>query len=348
MELVEPWAGKELETGLIKFLSGATSNDPDYRDGKHVYETRVTPSRIDPSLAAAHHAFACLVEGTPRENGLFSEMVRPLAEQRLAVEDIQAISGEARIVEIGTGREHKRVYLALCGKNGKMGCLVGERDDKILPVLTMDNLDKAEETFSLHLDWVKRYGLKDLIPDMRKYLMEGLAVNADLNTGDYVRKYNGFLEDFLSLPVNSKESGIEIPKNILSILLTDEMERLFASNQEKCTTEMKRLHDLAAQAKSLNLTLDEQRIRHMAQDYLHRQMNRLALDPDRISMKNIISFLNLADDLNLKPDLWKCQNMFYDLHCNPEFTDNLAPEVSSGFYELGRRLGFLMEETPLS
>jgi hypothetical protein len=173
-------------------------------------------------------------------------------------------------------------------------------------------------------------------------------VIVDLNTGDYVRKYNGFLEEFLSLPVNNKESGLEIPKNILSILLTDEMERLFASNQEKRTTEMTRLHDLAAQAKSLNLTLNEQRIRHMAQDYLCRQMNRLALEPDRISMKNIISFLNLADDLNLKPDLWKCQNMFYDLHCNPEFTDNLAPEVSSGFYELGRRLGFLLEETPLS
>ncbi len=348
MELVEPWAGKELETGLIKFLSGATSNDPDYRDGKHVYETRVTPSRIDPSLAAAHHAFAGLVEGTPGENGLFSEMVRPLAEQRLAGEDVQAILGEARIVEIGIGREHKRVYLAVCGKSGKMSCLVGERDNKILPVLTMDNIDKAEETFSLHLAWVKRYGLKDLIPDMRKSLMEGLAVNVDLNTGDYVRKYNGFLEEFLSLPVNNKESGLEIPKNILSILLTDEMERLFASDQERLTTEMTRLQDLAAHAGSLNLALDEQRIRHMAQDYLPRQMNRLALDPDRISMENIISFLNLADELNLKPDLWKCQNMFYDLHCNPEFTDNLAPEVSSGFYELGRRLGFLVEETPLS
>jgi alpha-amylase/alpha-mannosidase (GH57 family) len=348
MELVEPWAGKELEAGLIKFLSGATSNDPDYRDGKYVYETRVRPSRIDPSLAAAHHAFTGLIQGTPGEKGLFSEMVRPLTEQRLTKAAIRAISGEAQVVEIGTGREHKRIYLAMCGKGGKMSCLVGERADKILPVLTMDNLDKAEETFSLHVAGVKRYGLKDLIPDVRKSIMEGLAVDVDITTGDYVRKYNGFLEEFLSLPVNNKESGLEIPKNIMSILLTDEMERFFASNQEKRTTEMTRLHDLAAQAGSLKLILNEHRIRHMAQDYLRRQMNRLALDPDRISMENIISFLNLADELNLKPDLWKSQNMFYDLYCNPEFTDNLAPEVSSGFYELGRRLGFLMEETPLS
>jgi len=349
MELVEPWAGKDLETGLIKFLSKATSNDPDYRDGKHVYETRVRPSRIDPSLATAHHAFAGLLEGVPREDGLFSEMVRPLTEKGLAGEDIQAILGEAQVVEIGTGRQHKRTYLALRGKIEKMSCLIGERADKILPVLTMDNLDKAEETFSLHLTGVTKYGLKDLIPDTRKSLMEGLAVSVARNTKDYIRKYNGFVEEFLSLPLDKEESVPEIPEEILSILISDGLERFFASDQDKRTLDLTRLHELAAQAKLLNVILNEQRIRRMAQDYLGRQMNRLARDPDRISIENVISFLNLADQLNLKPDLWKCQNMFYDLYYNPEFTETLAPELSSAFHELGRRLGFVIgEETPIS
>ncbi len=348
MELVEPWAGKELETGLIKFLSRATSNDPDERDGKHVYETRVRPSRIDPSLAAAHHAFDGLVEKIPGEDGLFSEIVRPTTEQLLTGEDIRAILGEAQVVEIGTGRESKRSYLAICGKNGKMSCHVGERAEKILPDLTMDNLEKAQEIFGLHVAGVKTYGLKDLIPDMRASLMEGLAVHIARKTRDYVRKYNGFLEEFLSLPVNKKESGFEIPKNILSILLTDEMERLFAPNQEKRAADRTRLIDLAARAKSLNVTPNEQRIRRMAQDYLSHQMNRLAHNPDLVSMKNVLVFLNLAHEVNLKPDLWKCQNIFYELYHNPEFTVTLAPELTSFFYELGNRLGFLLEETPLS
>jgi hypothetical protein len=98
----------------------------------------------------------------------------------------------------------------------------------------------------------------------------------------------------------------------------------------------------------LNLNLNEQRIRRMTQDYLRRQMNLLAQDPDRILIEYIISFLNLADELNLKPDLWKSQNMFYELYRNPEFTGTLAPELSSVFYELGRRLGFLLEEGLIS
>ena len=347
MELAQPWAECDLEAGLIRFLSRARSNNPDYRDGKHVYETRVRPSRIDPSLAAAHHAFACLLEGVPGEDGLFSEMVRSLSEQRLAGEDIQAILGEVQVVEIGTGREHKRTYLALRGKSGNLSCLIGERADKILPALTGETLDKAEDAFSLHLAGVKRYGLKDLIPDTRKSLMEGLAVSVACNTRDYVRKYNCFVEEFLSLPVNTKESTLEIPENILSILLADEMERIFDSNQEKLTIDLTRLQDLTAQAKALKVTLNEQRIRSMAQDYLSRQMDRLAQDPDRISMENVTSFLYLADELNLEPDLWECKNMFHDLYCNPEFTGTLAPELSSAFHELGRRLGFLIEETPI-
>ena len=347
IELVETWADKDLEAGLIKFLATAKSNDPDYRDGKYVYETRVRPSRIDPSLAAAHHAFAGLVEGVPGEDGLFSEMVRPLAEQRLAGEGMQAKLGEVQVVEIGTGREHKRIYLAMRGKSGKMSCLVGERADKILPALTMDNLDKAEETFRLHLAGVTKYGLKDLIPDTRKSLMQGLTVNLARNTRDYIRKYNGFVEEFLSLPLDTEGSVPEIPENILSILLTDEMERLFTSSQEKRTIDSTRLHDLSAQAKALGVTLNEQGIRFMAQDYICLQMNRVAHDPDLVSMENAIGVLNLDDELNLHLDLWECQNMFYELYCNPEFTGALAPELSSSFHELKKRLGFVIGEEKL-
>jgi len=343
MELVKPWSEKDLETGLFKFLGKAKSNDPDYRDGKHVYETLVRPSSIGPSRATANYAFTGLVEGIPGENGLFSEMVRPLAEQGLTKEDIQAILGEVQVVEIGTGRDHKRTYLALRGKSGTLSCLVGERTDKIQPVLTMDTLDKAEEAFSLHSAGVTKFGLKDLIPDTRKSLMQSLTANAARNAKDYILKYSGFFEEFLSLPVNTKESGLEIPENILSILLTDEMERFFTSNQNKLTIDGTRLLDLTAQAKAMKLTLNEQRIRNMAQDYLSRRMNRLAHDPDRISIENIISFLNLADELNLELDLWECQNMFYDLYCNPAFTGALAQDLSSAFHDLGRRLGFLIE-----
>jgi len=90
--------------------------------------------------------------------------------------------------------------------------------------------------------------------------------------------------------------------------------------------------------------LNDQRIRQMSQGYLVSEINRLASAPDTISIKNVIDFLNLADDLSLKPDLWECQNMFYDLSNNPDFTRGLGPDIAPVFHELGRRLGFSLEE----
>ncbi|MBW2202773.1 MAG: hypothetical protein JRF52_01415 [Deltaproteobacteria bacterium] len=130
----------------------------------------------------------------------------------------------------------------------------------------------------------------------------------------------------------------------MSILLCDELKGLFSPDEEKRSVEWTRLNDLTAQAKSVKMVLNDQRIREKSQDYLAREMNRLASTPDTISMKNVIRFLNMAEDLNLKPDLWECQNMFYELYNNPDFTRGLGPDISPVFHELGRRLGFLAEE----
>ena len=92
------------------------------------------------------------------------------------------------------------------------------------------------------------------------------------------------------------------------------------------------------------MVLNDQRIRQKSQGYLVSEMNRLASVPDRISIKDIVSFLDLADYLNLKPDLWECQNMFYELYNNADFNRDLEPDITSVFHELGRRLGFLVGE----
>ncbi len=352
VELAEPWVNKDLESGLMKYLSKARSNDPDYRDGKDVYDVQVRPIRIDPSRAMAHYALAGLAEGVSRAGGLFSEMVRPLSELRFTGGEAQAILGQAEVIEIGTGRGFRKVYLALCGKTGKLICLVGEgakefdlekTADEIRQALTVSPR-KAEDIFRTYVGGVRKYGPEDLIPDTLKTFMEGLALSIVCLNRDYMRKHDALLEDVFSLHRETGEPDSAIPEDLLPILLDDELERFFSSDQEKRTIDRTRLYNLCAQAKSLKMVFNDQRIREKSQDYLARAMNCLAATPDTISIKNLIGFLNLAEDLNLKPDLWECQNMFYDLCNNPDFTRGLGPDISPVFHELGRRLGFLAGE----
>ena len=352
MELAEPWANKDLEAGLMKYLSKAGSNDPDYRDGKDVYDVRVRPICIDPSRATAHYALAGLAEGVFREGGLFSETVCPLSELRFTGGEGQAILGRAEVVEAGTDRKFVRVYLALRGERGKLGCLVGEdakgfdlekTAGEIRQALTMSPKE-AEDIFRNHVSWVRRYGLEDLIPDTLKTFMEGLVLTVTCLNRDYIRKHDALFEDIFSLHRETGELVPAIPEDFLPILLDDELERFFSSGQEKRNIDRTRLYNLSAQAKSLKMVLNDQRIREKSQDYLARKMDRLASAPDRISIKNVINFLDLSEDLNLKPDLWECQNMFYDLYTNSDFTRGLGADISPIFHELGRRLGFLAGE----
>ena len=349
VELAEPWVNKDLEAGLMKYLAKARSNDPDYRDGKYVYDDQVRPTRIDPSRATAHFALTGLADGVSGEGSLFSETVRPLSELHLTGGEAQAVLGQTEVVEVGTGRERIRVYLAMRGETGKLNCLVGEGAKgfdlektayEIRQALTLSP-KKAEDIFCNFVAGVRRYGPKDLIPDTLKTFMEGLTLSVTCLDRDYIRKHDLLFEDILSLCNERGETVPLVPEDLLSILLADELESVFLSDEEKPTPDRTRLYGLSVQAKSLKMVLNDQRIRQMSQGYLVSEINRLAPAPDRISIKDIINFLDLAEDLNLKPDLWECQNMFYDLSNNPDFTRGLGFDISQVFHELGRRLGFL-------
>jgi len=352
VELAQPWVDKDLEAGLMEYLAMAKSNDPDYRDGKDVYDVRVRPVRIDPSRATAHYALAGLTDGVSRAGGVFSGMVSDLSELLLQGQEGQAILGRTEVVEAGTGRKSVRIYLAFRGERGKLGCLVGEgaegfdfekAADGIRQALTMSP-KKAEDIFRTYVGGVRKYGSEDLIPDTLKTLMEGLVLSLSRLDRDYIRNHDALIEDVFSLHRETGGPVSAIPEDLLSILLADELNRLFSPNEEKRPVEWTRLNDLTAQAKSLKMVLRGKGMRQMSQDYLAHEMNRLTSTPERISIKDIISFLDLADDLNLKPDLWECQNMFYELYNNPDFTRGLGPDIAPVFHELGRRLGFLAGE----
>ena len=83
--------------------------------------------------------------------------------------------------------------------------------------------------------------------------------------------------------------------------------------------------------------------RQKSQDFLRLQMEHLASYQDTVSIENVMSFLDLAQELNLELDLWQCQNLFYDLHGDPKFEQNLSSDTAHAFHELGQRLGFLLE-----
>lgn len=353
IDLVQPWAKKDLETKLTNFLVKAKSNVRAYGNGARIYQTVVKPSCIDPSRATAHYALAALIGEVPEEACLISELVHPVRESRLRSHDLDTVLGETQVAEKGTGREFKRAYIAFCCEKMGLSCLVGENirtldlgkiEEEVRMASGETPRARIEQIFSRHVPEYKRYGLKDLIPDTRKGLIQGLARGLNSKIKSYIRQQERVLQELVSLLQETGEPTPNILRDVLPLLAADNLTRLMRfDHQEGVKIDLDGLHRLALQAKPGTIDLNEPTLRQEALQFLRRQMEHLAASPEQISMKNVINFLNLAEEFNLELDLWECQNIFHDLYHDAAFNKSLRPDISHTFNKLGRRLGFAME-----
>ncbi len=351
IDLAQPLTKMDLEEGLMGFLSKAMSNDPKYRDGSSVYHRLVKPSRIDPSRATAHYALGALANVPPNETCIFSEMVSPVQQQGLGVEGFNTILGEVQVEEKTTGRVSTRAYVAFHQQKMEWSCYVGENAapldlKQVVKELDATSSEKIEETFSRHLRQVKSYELHDLIPDTRKCLAKGLARTVHQQIRSSLFEHYRPLDEFISF---LEKAGEPVPENLeqdFRLLIYEQLAGLITPGQEEDPVDWAGLHQVAERAGQLELKLNGPELRKKGQNFLRNQMTHLGSSPDQNTIKNTIDFLNMAETMHLELDLWECQNTFYGLYSNPDFTKTFGPEQASTFDELGRRLGFQIGGQP--
>jgi alpha-amylase/alpha-mannosidase (GH57 family) len=351
--LVRPWAKRDLEERLMGFLSRAKSNDQVYGDGVRVYQRLVEPSRINPSVATAHYALHTLAGVHPKETCVFSQMVRSVWKRDLGGHHLHVALGEAQVSEKVTGQEFRRIYIARRSGARELICLVGESVTKLDPEQIVRELEpliasaapeKIEAVFSRHLRQVKSYEFQDLIPDIRKCLVQGLARNVYWQIKDSILKHEEALREFVLFVEHTGESVPQTLGNVFSLLISDKLAGLMISGQEEAPTDWKGLRRCVKLASRMEFTLRDPELTKKAQKLLLREMEKLTLLGNPDAMKKVISFLNMVEELHLELDLWECQNMFYDLYKDQRFIQRLSPKASSTFRALGERLGFQLGE----
>jgi len=351
LDLVQKWSRPDLERQLVDFLVRAKSNDPAYQHGGEVYHLLVAPSRIDPSRAVAHHALVSLADERPQQNCLFSEMVRPVAQRCLEGQGQHVIVGEARVMEMGTGRESVRAYVAYRQHGKDMICLVGEpgskKDleglaEKMSSALKEGAWGEIEALPSRHIRGVRKYGPKDLLLDSHRCLVEGLARTFSERIIKFIGEEQRGLEELQPLLEETEDPIPEILEGIFRLMLSEELEKLVKANVEGQAIDWAALRRVTEQATSLRISLNGPNLKESAKEFLIHMMESIPLAPEEISIRNVIDFLNLAEELNLELNLWECQNMFYDLY-NERMAGMLSADLIAAFHELGRRLGFFLE-----
>lgn len=363
VDLVRPWAG-DIESGLLDFLIKAESNKAVYKHGKNVYQTLVKPSRIDETLLTAHYGFICLVRKTDMPAWL-PGMIKVLWEKEIDHKGITATMGEVDVVEKTTGERFRKIYLAVMRDWRNLVCLVGDSSgleanqlvEEIRSALLVSSQEDRFEIDPSHISDVRRFYLKDLISDARKWIINGLAQNLYCQIKDSI----GIHVDPLHRVASTiQEVGESVPPSLdtlLQMLFVDKLLDILAMDHgeepidfDSLTRLKPRLapisQDTSAEIRPGDFLVQDASkqptLKQGAQEFLRRQMDSLAETKNTVFLKNIINFLTFAGELDIHLDLWECQNHFYELTGNKGFLDALTSDGQALFQELGRILGFIM------
>jgi hypothetical protein len=208
-----------------------------------------------------------------------------------------------------------------------------------------------------HISHVKYFYLKDLISDTRKWVVNGLARNLYCQIRDSIGIH---VDPLHRLARTIKKDGESVPPfldTILRMWFVDELLDILAMDHAEEPIDFDSLTNLEPPPSPMSQdpsvenmpgdfpeqdAFEHHTLKQDVQRFLRRQMELLAETKNTVFLKNIINLLTLAGKLDMDPDLWECQNYFYDLAGNKDFLDSLPPDGQSPFQELGRILGFVM------
>jgi hypothetical protein len=323
----------------------------------------VSPAKITPARISAHFGIISLLDGTHSDSFPLMEMVLPLRWNNHKINGIKAILGEVQIVEKRTEKRTEKTFLAIRGNDQKFSCVTGivsASDYELIDHEIASSLSESTESlltiFSMMAQDVQYFTLADLIVDVRHEMIKSIADSLYNKIASSVGADKEALEEFVGVLHSINEAPPSCLKNVLGIFISEKFSDLLSGGSEHTSIDFNKFlalvnHVQAELSPDKNGTpsffiemMKEPAYQLKAQDFLLKNMNRFADSGKHIIADNIIKFLKFIDPLEIRLDLWECQNIFYDACIGSDWISKDNLQLRSALLELGLLLGFLIEE----
>lgn len=347
MQLAWEVSGARLEPGYVRILETAPSNLQGYESGAHVYQAVVKPMEANLLKIGACHAVESLFdEGrTSKEDyGCFvvdTEQVRRLESGRLVLCD-----GKATIRSRVTWDQQGLYFCALnlgdhnvlAGVGGYPGAgesdaaRYGEGREQDLQAAieevraAFEDSDVLEAVRRIQAGFGKNtYDTNDLFEEARRRvqlrLLEGAQESLESCLRPIFREYSHTLK-----AVRRGQSPLpKVLRAALELLLNSDLEAAL-TGEALDPLELSLLHDEAQRWSMIWDGDNTQQAATHAADRLALQMK--AQPDDTAALGRLRSFLEIADEMELEPELWECQNEVY--RASQQYLDEKRRQAQSG------------------
>lgn len=351
VQLAQELFGDGVEESFLKILEQAKSNIPEQGDGRRIYEQLVRPAMIDLTRVAAHYAVSSLFEEYRDENRVCCYFVNnedyctaDCGKARLVAGRSRVtseITGESAVISFGVFHFGDHVI------NAGVRDYQGEGAYQEMVAETTQTCAAADFTEVIRLldkhFGSATYSLKSLFRDEQHKVL-GYILESTMS--EIERAYRQLYEHHYPPMRFLSELGGPVPRAFHSaaeLIINIDLHR--AVNSESIDVGV--VQNLIATAETWQVDLDADGIGYDFKANLEKMMAGLLAAPDNLdNLEKLVSAVSLARSLPFPVDLWKVQNLYWDMlqTSYPEFkrkagrNDKTAIAWLEAFVSLGKEL----------
>ena len=359
--------GGEREEQFLKRLENVRSNISEFGNGRNIYERFVRPAMLDLLGVAAHYAVSSLFDGYHQRDSVYCYRAHLQEVQLFENGRTRLAIGRARITSRITHARLKFIFAVLyfgdhtlragirpCHGEDGFHCFLEQASSAFSHSDLTQCLQTMDEYFGS-----ATYSLKSLFHDERQRIISQI-VNSTLADMDEV--YRQVYERHASLTSFLSELQVPIPAILrvsAEFVLGNDLRRCLADEK----LDVEHFRELLDSAQKAGISLTASHVEPAIHQRLNFFLDRWAKKPaDLETIRALTDLVCLARVPPFHVDLWKSQNMYYELLRGISETKHVAwsEPLLVHLRDLGDRLGitlglpqittpeFLPEQLPFS
>jgi alpha-amylase/alpha-mannosidase (GH57 family) len=313
------------EKSFTDRLAEAKSNDPQWKDGRYIYDEAIRPMVVDLEQVVAHYAISCVfprAEETSAAEGdrLFCYDVAHLWETSLPYGLGHLRLGRVRISSLLTEETEEAAYGLLHFGDQNISAAVKRMDADEQPALMLlakeieDAVDASNLTEVVRLmdDYFgeSRFSLTSLFTDEQRRIVKSILDPAMVsleNTLTELYSSHASLLHFLG------RSGVPRPV-ALRVAAQFAIHAQLRRALEADPVDTAAVERLLAEAREDAVVVDQPTLGYIADERMHTTMERLQQNPgDHEAVRRALKLATALRALPFSVDLWQAQNIWYEL-----------------------------------
>jgi alpha-amylase/alpha-mannosidase (GH57 family) len=318
IQLSEELFGDGLESEFLGRLEKAKSNLPEHQDGRLIYEKLVRPARVDLRSASAHYAVSCLFERYNERARIYSYdvsredfRVMEAGKIRLSLGRIRTTSTITREADLFTfGVVHLGDHNISGGARRFRGeeahqDLVKEVDDAFAIGDVPELIRIVDKNFGLGV-----YSLKLLFRDQQRRILRQILAST---LADAEALYRRIYEEHAVLIRFVSELGLPLPRHLTmaaEFVLNTDLQEAFESPE----LDRKHVDRLLEESRRAGIELDSARLEFALRGKVEQLADAFRKQPEDLArLRSVESALDLASSLPFELNLWKPQNIYFEI-----------------------------------